>query len=269
MTARKLGELALEKAYREIAALKDRLEAENTYYREKIQAVEGSGELLGTERPDEVPALPHPAGRALRHHGPHPRGDRDRQGAGRRGHPRARAAEGPAAGEGELRRAPAEPGGERALRPREGRLHRLHLASARAASSWPTEPPSSSTRWESCRRSCRRSSSGSSRTGPSSGSADDRTLKVDVRVIAATNRNLVQDVAAGRFREDLWYRLNVFPISVPPLRQRKEDIPTLAQAFVDRACQRLGQAGPGDPPVGGGGAPGAASGRGTSASSRT
>ena len=69
----------------------------------------------------------------------------------------------------------------------------------------------------------------------------DRTLKVDVRVIAATNRNLARDVAAGRFREDLWYRLNVFPISVPPLRQRREDVPTLARAFVDRACQRLGR----------------------------
>jgi len=68
-----------------------------------------------------------------------------------------------------------------------------------------------------------------------------RTLKVDVRVIAATNRNLARDVAAGRFREDLWYRLNVFPISLPPLRQRKEDVPTLARAFVDRACQRLGK----------------------------
>ena len=72
----------------------------------------------------------------------------------------------------------------------------------------------------------------------------DRTLKVDVRVITATNRALSRDVAAGRFREDLWYRLNVFPISVPPLRQRKEDIPTLALAFVERASERLGRPAP-------------------------
>ena len=61
VTSRKLGELALERAYQEIAALKDRLEAENTYYREKIQSVEGSGELHRAERPDEVPPLPHSA----------------------------------------------------------------------------------------------------------------------------------------------------------------------------------------------------------------
>jgi transcriptional regulator with GAF, ATPase, and Fis domain len=69
----------------------------------------------------------------------------------------------------------------------------------------------------------------------------DRTQRVDVRVIAATNRTLSREVAAGRFREDLWYRLNVFPITVPPLRQRKEDIPVLAQVFVERCCQRLGK----------------------------
>jgi transcriptional regulator with GAF, ATPase, and Fis domain len=68
---------------------------------------------------------------------------------------------------------------------------------------------------------------------------DDRTRAVDVRVIAATNRNLVREIKAGRFREDLYYRLNVFPIEVPPLRKRVEDIPLLAEQFLVRASQKL------------------------------
>jgi DNA-binding NtrC family response regulator len=68
-----------------------------------------------------------------------------------------------------------------------------------------------------------------------------QTLKVNVRIIAATNRDLEQDVADGRFREDLYYRLNVIPIHIPPLRERRDDVPLLTQHFIDRLNKSKGR----------------------------
>jgi DNA-binding NtrC family response regulator len=68
-----------------------------------------------------------------------------------------------------------------------------------------------------------------------------RPLRIDVRVIAATNRNLQAEVAAGRFRQDLFYRLDVVPIVMPPLRERREDIEPLLRHFAERAARRLGR----------------------------
>jgi DNA-binding NtrC family response regulator len=69
----------------------------------------------------------------------------------------------------------------------------------------------------------------------------ERTEKIDVRVIAATNRNLRQMVADGKFQEDLFYRLNVIPIEIPPLRERRDDIPALVEHFVKKHAQRTGR----------------------------
>jgi DNA-binding NtrC family response regulator len=66
--------------------------------------------------------------------------------------------------------------------------------------------------------------------------------KIDVRIIAATNRDLRQMMAEGKFRQDLFYRLNVAPLQIPPLRERKEDIPLLVHSFVERICNRFGRA---------------------------
>jgi PAS domain S-box-containing protein len=240
ITDRKQAELSLKKAYEEIGALKDSLEAENTYYRKKIQSVEGSLALIGQSDPMKYlvyrvrQVAPSPTtvliqgetgtGKELVAEEVHKLGPR-------KDRPLVKincAALPPTLAESELF------GHERgaftgAQTQRKGRFELAH-----GATLFLDEVGELSLEVQA--KLLRVLQSGEfQRVG------GDHTLHVDVRVIAATNRDLAREVAAGRFREDLWYRLNVFPISVPPLRQRAEDIPMLTQAFVTRACQKLGK----------------------------
>ena len=70
---------------------------------------------------------------------------------------------------------------------------------------------------------------------------DPATRKLNIRIVAASNRNLEEEAKLNKFRKDLWYRLNVFPITVPPLRERREDIPLLVNWFVKKFCRKMGK----------------------------
>jgi len=229
-----------KQAFSEIAALKDRLEAENTYYREKIHAQEGSSELLGTS--DSLRYLLYrirqvsPSGTTVLIQGETGTGkelvaESIHRHSTRHDRPLVKincAALPPGLAESELF------GHEKGAFTGAHSLRKGRFEVADGSTLFLDEIGELSPEVQA--KLLRVLQDGEfQRVG------GDRTLKVDVRVIAATNRELAKEVAASRFREDLWYRLNVFPITVPPLRERRDDIPILAQAFVSRFCQNLGR----------------------------
>ena len=168
--------------------------------------------------------------------------DRHRQGARRSRDPRGVAARQARAGQGQLRRAARGTRRVRAVRPREGRLHRRAGDGGRAASSWRPAARSSSTRWGSCRPPVQVALLRVLQEREFERVGGHETLRTDARVVAATNRNLEEAVREGRFRADLFYRLNVFPIRVPPLRERAEDIPLLAEYWASQYARKVGKA---------------------------
>ncbi|HJV22978.1 MAG TPA: sigma 54-interacting transcriptional regulator [Holophagaceae bacterium] len=240
ITDRKQAELDLKRAYSEIGILKDQLQAENTYYREKIQAVEGSTKLLGESdpmkyllfrirqvAPSETTVLIQGetgTGKELVAEAIHSLGTRKDRALIKVNC----AAFPPGLAESELF------GHEKgaftgAQAQRKGRFELADGGTLFLDEVGELSP-------EIQAKLLRVIQDGQfERVGGT------RTLQVNVRVVAATNRDLAKEVVKGTFREDLWYRLNVFPISLPPLRQRKEDLPMLAQAFLERVCHKLGR----------------------------
>src|SRR6266404_1688923 len=118
----------------------------------------------------------------------------------------------PSTGDGKLRRHSRGPAGNRAVRPRARRIH-----------------------------GSRRAEAGTVRGGELSRVGGTRTIEIDVRLVAATNRDLARLVEERQFRDDLYYRLNVFPICAPPLRERPEDIESLVRHFVRLFAARIGR----------------------------
>ena len=180
-------------------------------------------------------------GRRLQHPDPDRGRIGRRQGTGRARHPGLRRAPVEAVRHRQLRRHSRQSGRKHPVRPRKGLVHRRHRKARRQVRRGAFAARCSSTRSATCRSRCRSSCCAPCRTARSIRSAARSTVKVDIRLISATHRDLLQQVKDGKFREDLFYRLNVYPIVVPPLRDRRDDIPHLVRHFMARVARGQGR----------------------------
>ena len=238
--ARRESDEALRTAHAEVVRLRDQLHAENVYLRAEVRDRVGPRQRHRRQPGDSPDPRAGRAGRGHRFDRAAARRDRHRQGAVRVADPRPERAPRAGHGAGELRGDSRDAGRKRAVRPREGRLHRGPGAAdrpLRAGQPLHHLP----------RRDRRSADAGPGQAAAGAGGTVDRAAgqpdvdRVDTRIIAATHRNLEQQVADGRFREDLYYRLNVFPIHVPPLRERIDDIPLLVWRFVEQFSRAFGK----------------------------
>ena len=161
---------------------------------------------------------------------------RRRQGTDRARDPRIERARGKALRRRQLRRDPGQSRRVDPVRPREGRLHRRHRAPHRQVRRSFAAARCFSTRSASCRLRAQVKLLRALQEGEVEAVGGRKPVKVDVRIISATNRNLLERAKSGQFREDLFYRLHVLPLTVPPLRARAEDVPHLLRHFLARFC---------------------------------